>query len=306
MPQGWKKHQSRRLGKRASRGGSSARQRDNQEERPNKERRNRCRPQIRDYERNEEKVSRRKKRGNKQTHNKHEDPEDDETLSFRCKDTYSCNKNKDVVAGKCEICWETRPLVSLMKKCNHAPVCHECLREFYVNQAQQDVSNYPLQCYDPSCRKDVRDVQLINHDLIRSEKELKKHYSFTILGKAYSGGRGTVDCPECDFPKLVSSHNIVTCNYCNFEYQIVNDKHTNMMTTITAIESIKYDNVGSNHGWTNCPRCKITISKGQGCDQMTCHCGEDFSWVKAQQHNENPRYDLKCAVKSKIAVGWIL
>lgn len=187
MPRDWLKHQYRTVGKRASRGGSSYRQREKEEERPNKSRHNRYHLKTINFKSNEEELSWR-------NYGNHEDNED---LSFSGKHISSFSKNKDTVARECEICCEIHPLVSLLKKCNHAHVCHECLRKIYVKQAQQDVSNYPLQCYHPSCRKDVCDVQFIKHDFIYSEK-FERHYRFMTLGKAYSRARNLVYCPQCE------------------------------------------------------------------------------------------------------------
>merc|ERR1712008_74985 len=120
-----------------------------------------------------------------------------------------------------------------------------------------------------------------------------------VLEKAYSRTRSIVYCPQCEFPKIVNSQNIVTCRQCKFMYRAINNDETNIMTTITAIESIKSDNMGPNDGWAHCPKCKIIISKGAGCDHMRCVCGEEFSWSKSK-HNYDPQLKLKCAVIGKI------
>lgn len=221
-----------------------------------------------------------------------------EQLSFSKKDTRFFRKNKDAVVKECQICCEIRPLVPLLKKCNHAPVCHVCLREIYVNQAQQNVLNYPLQCYHPSCRKQIHDVHLVKHNLIFSEKELTKHYRLKVLGKAYSGSRDIVHCPQCEFPKIVNKQSrVVSCRQCKVTYEVEDDIHNTRLTTIAAIESIRSDKMGSNDGWAQCPRCKIIISKGDGCDHMTCVCGLSFSWTEALDKKQTI---LKSAVKGKI------
>lgn len=221
-----------------------------------------------------------------------------EELSFSEKDTRSFRKSKGVVLKECQIYCEIRPLVPLLNKCNHAPVCHGCLREIYVNQAQQNVSNYPLQCYHPSCKKQVHEVHLIKHNLICSEKEFTKHHRLTVLGKAYSGSKDIVNCPQCEFPRIVNMQEIVSCSQCKIAFEVAHDMHTNRQTTIAAIESLRRDKMGSNDGWAHCPRCKIIISKGDGCDHMTCVCGMNFSWIDACAQNKTAL--LKYAVKGKI------
>ena len=67
------------------------------------------------------------------------------------------------------------------------------------------------------------------------------------------------------------------------------DGITSHSSTIKAIESIKRDAAGGNDGWARCPRCRITISKGSGCDHMTCVCGNNFSWGDAlRKKKEGP------------------
>ena len=108
---------------------------------------------------------------------------------------------------ECPICCNIRPLVKLMKGCNHPSACAVCLREIYINQAQEDVRNYPLKCYYPTCDRIVTHVQLSNHDLCRSEKELTKHHRFHVLAKAYKKGtRSVAHCPHCDFPREMNDN----------------------------------------------------------------------------------------------------
>lgn len=47
------------------------------------------------------------------------------------------------------------------------------------------------------------------------------------------------------------------------------------------LENLERDKKGINDGWARCPGCKIMISKGDGCDHMTCVCGRHFSWSVA-------------------------
>ena len=64
---------------------------------------------------------------------------------------------------------------------------------------------------------------------------------------------------------------------------MVHDGITHVMTTIAAVEAMGNDAFGRNDGWAKCPRCKIVISKGDGCDHMHCVCGMDFSWSVARR-----------------------
>ena len=204
---------------------------------------------------------------------------------------------------QCPICCEDYlNLAPLMKNCKHAPCCHKCLREIYIIQAQQDISNYPLRCYHPDCLKPVRDTQLLQHKIVQSEKELTKYYTFTTLAKAYKHfERKVIHCPTCETPKAIGSQNFVRCRKCRTGIVIDNGK-TNEYSTIAAIEAITSDKIGPNNGWARCPRCKIIVSKGYGCDHMRCVCGQDFSWELALNKEEKYRdgHGVKLATVKKV------
>eukprot|EP00558_Chaetoceros_sp_UNC1202_P013127 CAMPEP_0197240698 /NCGR_PEP_ID=MMETSP1429-20130617/6923_1 /TAXON_ID=49237 /ORGANISM="Chaetoceros sp., Strain UNC1202" /LENGTH=274 /DNA_ID=CAMNT_0042700389 /DNA_START=98 /DNA_END=919 /DNA_ORIENTATION=+ len=179
---------------------------------------------------------------------------------YECDDEIEQPHTQDVVARtgeqECSICCEVRPLVSLFRKCKHPPTCRECLREIYVNQAQEDVSNYPLRCFYPSCKRSVRGAQLIRHNLVRSDDELQRHYRLDVLQKhyriqkSYARGVNIVHCPDCDFPRSVrENRSVVHCNQCKVSFAVAHHNVTNIMTTITAVEGIANDAFGINDGW---------------------------------------------------------
>ncbi len=277
MPRGWLKQKSRAVGKKASRGGSSHSCSNNQD--ASSRQRNRLRNDICSlieedcvYEEHDEEFL-----------------EQVQVHDYRIT-SKSVNDDKE-----CPICCETRPLISLMKKCNHPSACRECLHEIYVSQAQENVSNYPLQCYHPGCSKPILASQLISHDIFYTEDELQKHHRFSTLAKAYSNAntRMIVHCPDCDFPKLVSNQEKVNCKRCKTKFEIkYADKHKKRMptmnhdkkSTIQALEALEKDDIGLNYGWTKCPACKMIVSKGNGCDHMTCVCGKEFYWNEVTVH----------------------
>lgn len=185
---------------------------------------------------------------------------------------------------QCPICCEDRPLIALMRECNHPPTCYHCLRQIYVVHAQQSVTNYPLECYHPSCNKVVRDTQLIKHNLVLTEKELQKHYRFSTLAKAYTNSQRykVVHCPDCDTPRAVINNTLVKCRNCSVEFLVAHEGVTNEKTTLAVLNLLKQDEKGDNDGIARCPKCNIFISKGYGCDHMICVCGWNFSWVDAR------------------------
>lgn len=289
MPRGWLKHKSKRVGRKVSRGGSSHFQM-----------KQKARSCPADDESPVLKPIGTARHSRKATnHNNF----DDDYFTYFDGNYGDFNDNNECVtasnagtgrihhtetkfiAAECPICCETRPLVALMKKCNHPPACRECLHEMYVTQAQKDVKNYPLECYFPSCKKSISAPVLKNRSIFDTEHELKKHHRLTNLAKAYRGSGKIVHCPHCDCPREVYRDMNVKCGQCRTRFEAHYEAH-NKMTTIYAIEEFSRDSAGLNRGWAHCPRCKITISKGDGCNHMTCPCGKEFYWDEEIKKNE--------------------
>eukprot|EP00553_Chaetoceros_curvisetus_P014545 CAMPEP_0204643420 /NCGR_PEP_ID=MMETSP0718-20130828/687_1 /ASSEMBLY_ACC=CAM_ASM_000674 /TAXON_ID=230516 /ORGANISM="Chaetoceros curvisetus" /LENGTH=319 /DNA_ID=CAMNT_0051664617 /DNA_START=33 /DNA_END=995 /DNA_ORIENTATION=- len=319
MPHGWLKHESRIVGRKASRGGSSHGNNNNSSKHRSR--------QEADAPSRVFRVTKPSKRNNIRCFIEEDYEELDEgyleqtQLQVQVHEDYRTAKNVFNDEKECPICYEVRPLISLMKKCNHPSACRECLHEIYVSQAQENVSNFPLQCYHPGCSKSILALQLISHDIFNTEEQLQKHYRFSTLAKAYSNDntRMIVHCPDCDFPKLVTHQEKVNCKRCNTKFGITytdtyHNKHKKVPTikhdknsTIKALEAVRRDDIGYNYGWTKCPRCKVIISKGDGCNHMTCVCGKEFYWDEVIVHGsfkEEFRPKVKMVVAEKTFISY--
>eukprot|EP01083_Nonionella_stella_P103302 294874_1 len=187
MPRGWLKHKSRRVGRKASRGGSSHFQKKQKARIPV------CpgpaeiespvhKPPITGTTKHS-KAANVNFDGDDHTYYGSSDDSFDYADEYVAASSKGPTSDKDtiIMAEECPICCETRPLITLMKNCKHPPACRECLHEIYVNQAQQDVKNYPLQCYHPTCKKEVSAPVLKNRSIFCAENELKKHHRFANL-----------------------------------------------------------------------------------------------------------------------------
>ena len=241
----------------------------------------------------------------------------DEFYSSQCIDGFPCFEDEqetlDVaiemdqekeVLEHCSICCEDRPLISLMKKCDHERTCHECLREIYVKQAQESVSNYPLRCYHPSCKKPVHFSPLILNNLFHSKKEIKKHHRLSALGKVYSNTKKNkiVYCPECEEPtKVVTDRqHYVQCRHCDTSFDILLQIDSHISTTLASMNALRNDKIGCNDGLAQCPNCDMWISKGNGCSHMSCVCGYDFDWWDAKRQTAS---HVEKVLKRKVAVA---
>ena len=203
-----------------------------------------------------------------------------------------CKQHK---IGKCAICLDEKQTLRVMKKCQHPLACEDCLRETFVVQAQKNIWNYPLKCFYPSCNKLIGKTQI--ELFTRTEEELKRHYRFSVLGQSYRGSQQVVHCPSCDHPKHFHrprNECKFACRACKTSYYVNVDGKTNERSTIRAIESIKRDKVGRNDGWCRCPKCKMIISKGDGCDHIACPCGQHFYFSEWKQtsRTSNPQPQL--------------
>mmetsp|Transcript_12247 Transcript_12247/g.16019 ORF Transcript_12247/g.16019 Transcript_12247/m.16019 type:complete len:313 (+) Transcript_12247:28-966(+) len=195
-------------------------------------------------------------------------------------------------AMDCPICFETRPVISLMKGCSwHDSACYDCLRQIYVTRAQTSARNYPLKCFHPQCQLKIREGQLLKYGLIRSDKELKNYFHMSELAKGNIDGASSVYCPYCDHPRAfkenTSSGQSVKVNNRAFSCR---QCHKNFMVSpfrdiIQAMENFGEDEAGPNEGWCQCPECKMLISKGYGDDDMACNCGAYFSFAQAQRQS---------------------
>ena len=196
-----------------------------------------------------------------------------------CSDVRSPAKLK---LGNCPICFEAAPVVVLSKKCWHEPACYACLRKVLVTNAQKDVRNYPLTCFHPQCQKPVVVEQLQKHGLLHTSEEVKKHHELTVLAKKRKNSFLTIRCPypDCDHPRLLPKKFLSSnferyfgCRACHNFYTV-----SPFYATLHALERIERD----NDGWARCPSCYMVISKGWGCDHMTCGaCDYSFDWERA-------------------------
>ena len=196
------------------------------------------------------------------------------------------NESIDYPISECPICFEVGPVISLSKKnCGwHDAACFGCLRRLYVTDAQKDVRNYPLCCFHPQCRHPIQIGQLEKHNLFQTHADYKGYHRMMILKKAQQSAKGaarTVYCPSCDMPRIIRSRQqqdqMHSCQNCCFRYRVSPD-----YATVRAMERMGQDTFGENEGIARCPGCGILLSKGDGCDHMTCPCcNHEFSWEQA-------------------------
>jgi len=175
---------------------------------------------------------------------------------------------------RCSICLDHVPLVKLMNKCSHPAACRACLRELYINQAQRDVANYPLRCFDPSCDRIVREVHLTRHSLATTEGEISRHRRLIVLAGARTRRRAVAHCPSCDHPlvrRVKTGEYLATCAMCGERYTVENEH-------LLALGEVDRECLRAL-GVRTCRRCGSNIEHRGGCYKMKCRCGYRFCFV---------------------------
>ena len=228
------------------------------------------------------------------------------------------NKVQPLPSYCCPICCQeqTAPLIHLTQTCQtrHDPVCVDCLRHWYILEASQSVTNYPLQCFHPACRgTPIRHVHLTCvPGLIQSNQELQKYFGLMELAKGHKGGTKTktAHCPQCQHPRTYRHHDpqlavsvrrrptrraknnsnqlvlynlrCFVCKSCHQPF-VEREFRTELHQTLQALQDLPFDRIGPNEGWAHCPKCHVLVSKGYGCNHMRCAlCGHDFLWDTAR------------------------
>jgi hypothetical protein len=190
-------------------------------------------------------------------------------------------KVNEYKVGECPICFETVPVINFSKKCSwHESACFSCLRRIHVTDASK---SFQTSCFHPLCQQPINFVQLVKHKLICTPEEIKTHHALVLHQKMKKmKDPHTVHCPHCDFPrvfskKLSGDDRCQCCKSCGGRFLVSPD-----YATIRSLEWLEEDNAGLNDGWARCPHCGILISKGDGCNHMSCTlCYSAFDWSEA-------------------------
>lgn len=193
---------------------------------------------------------------------------------------------KPISTSECALCFEQKPLMKLMKSCQHQSACHDCLHRYYIQIAQQDISMYPLKCWHPACSSRLLHNEQIQK-LVKSKEELTKHHRLSVLASARKKSNLTADCPSCEhpvaFPPRRQETDIFlvrafTCLECSKPFKVEDSSYE---STILALDRMNRQKC--HDGWAQCPQCRMVISKNGGCNHMVCICGQDFDWEMVEE-----------------------
>ncbi|KAF6760856.1 hypothetical protein DFP72DRAFT_881586 [Ephemerocybe angulata] len=185
----------------------------------------------------------------------------------------------------CPICYDTPTLPELLS-CGHS-CCEPCLRHYLTSAGPS--SAFPLVCMggDATCNTPIAipviqryltkqrfdqlvDAVFTSH--IQSNVRRFKYCTTPDCTRIYQCDTGVQfhQCPSC-FSKI--------CSSCNEE------AHEGMTCEERRIQSDPAEQERLNNEWatTNnvkrCPACSVMTEKTEGCNHMTCRCGEHWCWI---------------------------
>jgi len=186
----------------------------------------------------------------------------------------------------CSICMEEHDADAMIRNsCGHR-FCRQCMLEFArikINDGQ--VRAGQMQCPDLICQ--VRfDVNIILGDLDPAVRN--KYFKFLEAAKL-DGNHNVRWCPtpDCETPlvgkrwtKKLKCHKcgVLTCFKCGKEYH---------KSTPCSLEEREFLEWAKDKKVKNCPRCKIRVTKVDGCNVMTCSCGHKFCWLCLRSVSRN-------------------
>lgn len=192
------------------------------------------------------------------------------------------NENRNV---NCTICLEklTSKAFLVLDGCGH--LFHiECVSP-YAKEAIES-RKLPIRCPYDDCKNELTEGDLSE---FLNESELKKFTEYTLQKYLDQNAGIYTWCPtpDCKFvfeadPSVPEfSCQVCTKHYCLAcrveyhkgmtckEYQINNRIDNNDILFLDLVKGKKFK---------QCPKCKFWVEKNQGCDHMTCRCGNQFCY----------------------------
>ncbi|NRA46012.1 MAG: IBR domain-containing protein [Oligoflexales bacterium] len=176
-------------------------------------------------------------------------------------------------------------------QCQHS-ICGNCLQGLIkVKLSEME----PLTCPMPTCCKPAR-----LNDLSYLHARLK----FNAVRKKASLSPEWIPCkrPDCEGGRLkpiASSRTRYTCELCNYNQCWKCKEDHNQFISCEEYRELKDQDdplylSKKNNLIKDCPRCKIPISKAEGCLHMTCpQCKHEFNWETLKPWKGSDWYRLQ-------------
>ncbi len=204
----------------------------------------------------------------------------------------------------CLICFESVPFKNITHlNCNHY-ACKDCFKKYieFSHSDLKDVCN--LRCFKPKCLKLVTKPFLST--LFSNKSEIVSAYIHNLVNLflKYTPRYKRCWSENCEQILYMSfDKSLIKCvcgqSYCskckNFDHSPLkcDDLKYFEETVSNNDKKSKFYFIKANKAWINCntkncPKCKKSIEKNQGCNHMTCRlCAFQFCWLCLQDQNKH-------------------
>ncbi|GBB83222.1 hypothetical protein RclHR1_00100026 [Rhizophagus clarus] len=196
---------------------------------------------------------------------------------------------------ECQVCFEFRPkqlFPKITANCDHElNICKLCVKKYITSQLDSKMG-IEINCPFNECNEklDHDDIKNISEGLFERSNELMVRQTLSMMSefrwcknpKCNSGqihlegdDAPIMTCQSCGqkscFTHDIPWHEDSTCS--DYEIRLGNDEATkNLLDKKTK----------------SCPKCGVRITKGDGCDHMTCKirtCKYEFCWLCLADYN---------------------
>eukprot|EP01017_Pseudomicrothorax_dubius_P046899 TRINITY_DN8330_c0_g2_i3.p1 TRINITY_DN8330_c0_g2~~TRINITY_DN8330_c0_g2_i3.p1 ORF type:complete len:346 (+),score=32.08 TRINITY_DN8330_c0_g2_i3:217-1254(+) len=186
------------------------------------------------------------------------------------------NVNAEQYTMDCQVCYCTFNERVHFQGADH-PICRSCLVDFLTNE----ISNgqvFEIKC--PHCNIEMKDADLklfLSTDTVAKYEKFRKNKLAQINPLARFcpalGCEGIANLKSKKDKKAVCP----TCNH-NFCPNCYGNYHENRSCVQVQKDDVKTWSKGHDVG--KCPKCRMLVDKGEGCNHMTCAvCSYEWCWL---------------------------
>lgn len=207
---------------------------------------------------------------------------------------------------ECYICFEDVQLFKVLQlTCGEHWICHECIAEPFELAIKQE-SLYPPKCCNNTGPLKIEDFE---HLLAKDHPDLPARYESKLqeyhMEKRFRRYCGVEDChtflnpdnyEQNDEHKLTTADcpqcNRTTCIFCT--KVVFKDMSHNCEPEITKLNK----DYSVEARFKNCPYCERPGLLDEGCNHVTCDCGEEWcficlrKWNSGRNHHECGQYNV--------------
>ncbi|KAK5941555.1 hypothetical protein PMZ80_005503 [Knufia obscura] len=196
-------------------------------------------------------------------------------------DTYCCPPCHARLFEKCHICTEFTHIPRLnLVPCGHK-LCTECLVHAF-HSGTSDMHSFPPQCCTQALVPHTYRKIIPRDVLIRYSELLQKYAEQRDISCATSSCNNAIkEYSISDQWGLCGLCLNFTCSLCGHaESDHKSTAEPRLCPKTKADEQVV--ELAKTSGWQECPKCKNMVERIDGCNSMTCRCGQGFCYTCGQ------------------------